>query len=382
MRIALVNPRRQRRGGELFSRRLARELRRRGHELVEVYLYPPHDASELEPADSEICLGGRERGGLERFTRFDPQTAARLRSATRGCDVVQVSGGRCLAYAALALPKTHGEPALVYRNIGDPNCWFRGPAHRWLYDRWVFPRVDAVTTVAESYVSPLERRCPNALVRSIRSGLAESQLRWSVAPATVRDSLGTRATDPVVLFAGRLSPEKRVDRLLRAFAAGGERVPEAVLWIAGDGPLRTRLEQQAESLGIGRRVRFLGVRDDVPDLLHASDVVTLTSDTEGVPGVLTEAAGLGRPAVATRAGATAEVVEHGETGLLVDLEDEVGLARGLFDLLSNGPRRRLLGSAARTAQAGATLEAAAGEHERLYRDAQFEAGRTTLRGAA
>lgn len=376
MRVALLNPRRQRRGGEIFSRRLADALRRRGHQPIEIYLYPPEDGG-LPAGVDEVCLNGRDDAGLERVAGWDPTTAHRLRSALAGVDVIQVSGGKTLSYAALGAGASAHKPALVYRNIGEPGRWFRSRRHRWLYSRWVFPRVAAVATVARRFLPELERSCPNArAVRCIPGGIDFDRLTPTVSRQNVRAALGASATAPVILFAGRLSPEKRVDRLLRTFAGGLRRRPDATLWIAGGGPLAASLEEQARDLGIAASVAFLGEREDVADLLGACDLVALTSDTEGVPGILQEAAGLGRPVVATRAGATDEAVIDGSTGLLVEPEDETALCRALFDLLEDRERRETMGAAGARAfgPERLSIEAAAAAYEALYRDALSATG--------
>ncbi len=373
MRVALLNPRRQRRGGEIFSRRLADELRRRGQKPLEIYLYPPDNGDGLPVGEDEICLNGHERTGIERVAGWDPTTAHRLRSALDRAqvDVLQVSGGKTLAYAALGAGGSARRPALIYRNIGEPGTWFRSRRHRWVYSRWVFPRVTAVATVAQRFIPDLERSCPNArAVRCIPGGLDFERLTATASRIEVRASLATGEAAPVILFAGRLSREKRVDRLLRAFAGGLERRPDAILWIAGAGPLAAGLKRQALELGIAPSVTFLGERDDVADLLGACDLVALSSDTEGVPGIVQEAAGAGRPVVATRAGATDEAVIDGTTGILVAPGDETALSGALFDLLTDHHRREAMGAAGACAfgRERLSIEAAATAYEQLYRE--------------
>ena len=79
---------------------------------------------------------------------------------------------------------------------------------------------------------------------------------------------------------GRLAPPKRPDLALRALAA---RAPDAELQIVGDGPLQAGAERLAAELGVAERVRFLGHRDDVPELLARAECALLASDYEGSP---------------------------------------------------------------------------------------------------
>ena len=100
--------------------------------------------------------------------------------------------------------------------------------------------------------------------------------------------------------------------LLRAFARVAAAVPNAELLLAGDGALRESLRAQANALAIGSRVRFLGVRDDVPDLLRASDIFALTSISEAASLTLLQAMACRLPVVVTAVGGNPEIVQHGE----------------------------------------------------------------------
>jgi len=147
--------------------------------------------------------------------------------------------------------------------------------------------------------------------------------RWPVATEEARrearKNLGIGASDQVVAMIAALRPEKAHEVLFDAIAglaALGKRVR---VLLAGDGPRRGALGQRAQALGIRDSVDFLGVRRDVAQLLHASDVVVLPSHdvVETLPLSLLEAMACGTPVVASRVGSVPEVVSDGETGLLI-----------------------------------------------------------------
>ena len=100
-------------------------------------------------------------------------------------------------------------------------------------------------------------------------------------------------------------------------------------------------------LRVADAVHFWGMQSDVADYLQAGDLFVLTSDTEGMPGVILEAGYMGLPVVATRVGGVAECVLDGETGLLVDADDEAGLANVALSLLQDPARRQMMGRRAR-----------------------------------
>ncbi len=147
---------------------------------------------------------------------------------------------------------------------------------------------------------------------------------------------------------------------------------DTVVLLAGEdleagGAFRRALEQEAEALGVGDRVRFLGYRSDVPALLEAADVFALPSWVEGLPLGVLDAMARGKPVVAGAVGGTPELVVDGETGLLVPPRDVDALVRALDELLGDPERARRLGEAGRArALAEFSADAAAERVLRLY----------------
>lgn len=158
-----------------------------------------------------------------------------------------------------------------------------------------------------------------------------------------RARLGLPPEAPVVGTVAMLVPVKRIDVLLAAMKTVVRRSSEAALLIVGDGRLRASLQQRAETSSLSGRVRFLGLRDDVPDLLPAFDVFALSSDDEGYPTSLIEAMAAGRPVVATDVGGVSEVARHGESGLLIPRRDPDRLADAILSLLKSPDRARAMG---------------------------------------
>src|SRR6185312_9533424 len=146
---------------------------------------------------------------------------------------------------------------------------------------------------------------------------------------------------------GRLAEQKRVDDLLKALDLVQHVQPDVRTLIAGEGPLRERLEETASAYRLDGRVRFLGHREDVPRLLAASDMLVLPSSYEGLPNVVLGAMRFRKPVVATAAPGTTEVVVDGETGLLVPIGDQIQLARAIRDLARDPAQARRLGEAGR-----------------------------------
>ncbi|MBT6885642.1 MAG: glycosyltransferase [Rhodospirillaceae bacterium] len=140
-----------------------------------------------------------------------------------------------------------------------------------------------------------------------------------------RQKLFTPDTVPLILVLGRLHENKAFDVMLNALA----RVPNAYLWIAGEGPKREELEKLAENLAVKPRVRFLGWRDDVAALLQTADIFVCPSRHEPLGNVVLEAWAQNVPVVATDSYGPGTLVDHMESGVLAPVDDAVMLSKAI-----------------------------------------------------
>jgi glycosyltransferase involved in cell wall biosynthesis len=163
----------------------------------------------------------------------------------------------------------------------------------------------------------------------------------------VRSSLGVPPGATVVGLVARLSTEKRVDVLLRAFARLGGALGTAHLVVVGDGGERPALEALARDLGIADRTHFAGQRPNRPNSHALFDLSVLCSDHEGFPNSVVEAMAAGRPVVATAVGGVPDAVVDGATGLLVPPGDLPALSAAIAALLADADRREGFGCAGR-----------------------------------
>ena len=176
---------------------------------------------------------------------------------------------------------------------------------------------------------------------------------------------------------GRLAPPKRPDLALRALASVRAAIPEAELHLVGDGPLRAQSEKLASELGLDGAVRFLGDRNDVPELLAGAECALLASDYEGCPLAVVEAMAAGVPVVATDAGGTGELVQPGRTGELASRGDADALATVLQRVLADPARAAALGAEGRrVAEARLSLKGMVENLVALYEDLLEPAPRT------
>jgi L-malate glycosyltransferase len=194
--------------------------------------------------------------------------------------------------------------------------------------------------------------------------------------AEVRAALGLAPGQPVALTVGSLTPQKSQDVLLRAMAAARGRAPGAVLLVAGEGRLRESLLRLHAELGLGDAVRFLGARNDVPDLMEACDLFVLSSSREGLSVTLLEAMRARRAALATDVGGNREAVADGATGRIVPVGDAARMAGALAELLGDPARLAAFGEAGHVRwRERFTARRMVGATEALYREALARRGR-------
>ncbi len=165
------------------------------------------------------------------------------------------------------------------------------------------------------------------------------------SPPLARVGLDTPLDAPLLLAMGRLHQNKAFDVLLRALAE----VPDAWLWIAGEGPERAALQNLARDLGVADRVRFLGWRDDSDALMGAADLFICPSRHEPLGNVILEAWAAEKPVIAAAATGPADLLGNDERGVLVPVDHPAALASAMRDLLANPEKALQLAAAGRSA---------------------------------
>lgn len=207
--------------------------------------------------------------------------------------------------------------------------------------------VDAVIAPSPGVRAMLERLGVDVDVHVIPNGVDLRPFETRPEPVS-RATWGWSPEDVVVVYLGRIGPEKNLPFLLQAFAAVVPIYPQARLLLVGDGPERERLEALAQKMGLANHVAFTGLvpYEEVPRYLTAGDIFSTASLTEVHPLSVIEAHAAGLPVVAVRAPGVEDVVVHGETGFLVD-ENVAALAAALTRLIGDADLQRRMSQAAR-----------------------------------
>lgn len=264
-----------------------------------------------------------------------------------------------------------GVPVVVgsHRQLGDlltpmqfraQNAMFR------LCDRVVCNSHAAARRLEEKGILP-ER------LAVIPNGLPD-RLFADAAPVLEREAGVVR----IGMIARMSDPKKGHDAFLRAAKALSAQHPQVQYVLAGDGPLRPRLEEQARSLGLGDRVMFLGHRRDVLAVLASLDISVLPSSSESLSNAILESMAAGVAVVASDVGGNPELVEHGQTGFLFRAGDEMQFLTLLQTLVAEPElRKRLANHARERVRAEYAILKVRDSYQDLYCDLLAKKGRAT-----
>ena len=299
-----------------------------------------------------------KRGGIDVFL---PLKLANLFRRTRP-DIVHTRNADAFYYGFLGA-KIAGVRSVIHSEHGRT---FDERRLRYWVQRAFSRYTDAVFSVSEQLKHDLVARVgiPANRIDVLYNGVDFGRFA-STQRDQLRGQLGVKDDEFLVGSVGRLAPVKNFPLLLRAICAPG--MDKVIVTLVGDGPERGALEALVRELELSERVRFLGHRDDVADLLAAMDVFVLPSISEGMSNTLLEAMAAGIAVVASNVGGNPEIVRDKVDGLLFESGNVAALRRKLQELLADKVLRMKFGEAGRErVLLDFSLEAMITRYERLY----------------
>ncbi len=276
-----------------------------------------------------------------------------------GADIVNTHSGRDTQLAGMAARTLANRPRIVRtRHLALPIT------SKFTYS--VLP--DHVVTVSHFVEDFLVAAgVPRDGITTISTGVDFARYDRSTVEGNLRQELGLVPDTPLVGTVAILRGKKGHTEILDAVPAVLQRFPDAHFVFAGDGPQLANLQQRVAAEGLAGRVHLLGLRRDVTNVLASLDVFVLPTHQEALGTAFIEAGAMGLPAVATRVDGVPEVVQDGETGLLVPVHDSPAIADAIIRLLADPIYRKGMGAnAAAFVRRKFAREVMAEGMERLY----------------
>lgn len=309
----------------------------------------------IGPLGERLLTEGGDVACLDRRPGRDPRVVWRMGTLLRrrGIEVVHAHQYTPYFYACLGVLAARRPglrpPRLILTEHGRHYPDLVSPARR-AANSLVFARLAAAINAVSAFSAESLRRVDGFATRPIEvieNGIDLERYEVTRNRRVMRERLGLDPERLYIANVARLHPIKDQAMLLGAFAEVATTRPDVDLLLVGDGDLRRPLGRLAEELGVADRVRFLGVRSDVPEVLAAVDIFALTSICEAASLTLLEAMASALPVVATAVGGTPEIVRDGLDGILVPRGDAHATASAFLRLLGDPAAASAMGASAR-----------------------------------
>jgi glycosyltransferase involved in cell wall biosynthesis len=276
---------------------------------------------------------------MEKYLFFQPALLFKLSEQISqfNPDIILCNGSRTLKYAALVKRFNPDLKAKwVYRVIDSAQYWNRNPMVVWTYKKFIISAMDAAVGVSNKSLQEMKVHYQfNKPSIAIPRAIDIPHFSNFVPDPDLRKSWGIAEGAFVVLFLGNFTRQKRPDRFVEVIRTVREKYHQVHGLMVGDGPLKNdmvRIIQQAE---LEFAFTFTGYQQDVRPFISMSDLLMLTSDTEGMPGVVLEAAALGRSTISGAVGGVEEFIESGKNGVVTPSLEVSSFAAALEKLVVN-----------------------------------------------
>ncbi|RYD56673.1 MAG: glycosyltransferase [Sphingobacteriales bacterium] len=306
MKIFQLIQKPQLRGAEVFACQLSTHLNSLGHESI---IVPVFGGNVTLPFDGTILPLNANPAKRFADTKGWKQLATLIRQ--HNPDVIQANAGDTLKYAACSKMLHGWKQPVVFRNASTISLYIKSAPAK-LLNGFFLKKVDYVASVSNVSKDDFLTLYPAFKTRISKLPIGVNEV--SLQPKK-------QSPNPILIHVGGFTYEKNHTGLISIFEKVLQRHKDAVLWLVGDGPLRSSVEELVKSKGLDGKVTFYGFRQDALQLQNQANVLLLPSIIEGLPGVILEAFYCKTAVVAYNVGGIKEVVTDA-TGALVPLHNE------------------------------------------------------------
>ena len=284
-------------------------------------------------------------------------------------DIVQANGSDTLKYAVIAklfIPRIK----IIYRNISIISSWSKKGSVKQKFNKWLFKRVDFVTSVGQQALENLINtyNYPNEKTKMIRRGIPQFDFNQLQSRTAIANEFEFDVSNKILMHIGQFSPEKNHRFLIESFIQIHQHYSNVKLILIGEGKLYEEIRELVKDRGMEGNVFFAGHRNEVQRLLAGSDLFVLTSNIEGVPGVVLEAGMQSIPTLAINVGGVGEVVIANKTGVLLAEHNVTLFSNAAIALIQNDSLRKELGmNVYKFVMENYSLNSCSDQFEKLYK---------------
>lgn len=321
LRILFLDTRPIRRGAQIFVHELKQRFLNEGMPVKRIFLYNDNKYKQLPLDAYDVVMQYSCNNIFEKFPTVHPELVIRLAKEINyfAPDIIFCNGSRTLKYAAAV---KYFYPSIkskwIYRVIDSSVYWNRRSITQIYYRNFVIPTMDGAVGVSQKSLDEMIshygfKKPSECIPRAINFDYFSKY----VAHKDNRKNSGIKNDSFVLLFLGSFTRQKRPDRFLNIIHALQADIPNVHGLMVGDGPLKSDVREKARQLGLQSRITYAGYQSDVRPWIAMSDVLLLTSDTEGMPGVVLEAGAMKTSTVSNDVGGIREVILDKKNGFIV-----------------------------------------------------------------
>jgi glycosyltransferase involved in cell wall biosynthesis len=324
LRVLFLDTRPIRRGAQVFVNELKQRFLKEGIPVKRIFLYEEKMYEQLPLDELDVVMPFSENHFFEKIPTLHPLLVVRLANEIRSFvpDIILCNGSRTLKYAAVVKYCYPGiKSKWIYRVIDSAAYWNRKSLTKLYYRHFVIPAMDGAVGVSQKSLDEMiahyNFKKPSVC---IPRAIDIDHFANYVPDEDARQKVGIRKDAFVLLFLGNFTSQKRPDRFIEIIEGLRKELPQVHGLMVGDGPLRNDSIKQIEKLGLNGKLTLAGYHQDVRPWISLSDILLLTSDTEGMPGVVLEAGAMKIPSFSAKVGGIEELIVSKKNGFLVKWE--------------------------------------------------------------
>jgi glycosyltransferase involved in cell wall biosynthesis len=345
-RILFLDTRPIRRGAQIFVHELKHRFSLEGIPVRRIFLYKENNYEQLPLNEQDLVLPFRDNHFYEKFPTIHPSLVKALAHEIKNFapDVILCNGSRTLKYAAVVKKCYPSIKAKwVYRVIDSAQYWNKQPLTKYYYKHFVIPSMDGAVGVSQKSLDEMIQhygfnKTSICIPRAID---VDYFANFQLATGT-KEKFGIPNDAFVLLFLGNFTKQKRPDRFIQIIDGLNKNMPLVHGLMVGDGPLKNESMKQVHKFGLEEKITFAGYQQDVRPWISMSDILLLTSDTEGMPGVVLESGAMKKITISNLVGGILELIEDDVNGFIV-IDGSINMfIEKVFDIYSKKNKRIFL----------------------------------------